>query len=133
MTACEAMTVAAAARTTIGSRAHSGTSRKNGLRMLPGSPQDQCALSQVTEDAGGEDQDQPDAGNRGPAEVPHVRVQRFGPGDGENDSGQREERDPEMADQEAQGVGGRQRFEDLGMGGDTAHADQRRSRRTRCP
>ena len=38
MTAWEAMTVAAAARNTIGSRAHDGTSRKNGLLMLPGWP-----------------------------------------------------------------------------------------------
>ena len=38
MTACEAMTVAAAARKTIGSRAHPGTSRKKGLLMLLGSP-----------------------------------------------------------------------------------------------
>jgi hypothetical protein len=37
MTACEAMTVAAVARTTSGSRAHSGTSRKNGLLIAVGS------------------------------------------------------------------------------------------------
>ena len=33
MTACEAMTVAAAARITIGIRAHPGTSRKKGLAI----------------------------------------------------------------------------------------------------
>ena len=59
MTACEAMTVAAAARNTIGSRAHPGTSRKNGLRMLLGSSRTKAPWPQVTKDAGGEDQDQP--------------------------------------------------------------------------
>ena len=34
MTACEAMTVAMAARKTIGSRAQPGASRKNGLLVL---------------------------------------------------------------------------------------------------
>ena len=39
ITAWDAMTVAAVASTTIGNRPHSGTSRKNGLLMLPtGSP-----------------------------------------------------------------------------------------------
>jgi hypothetical protein len=38
MTAWEAMTVAAAARNTIGSRAQPGASRKNGLLMVLGSP-----------------------------------------------------------------------------------------------
>ena len=35
MTAWEAMTVAAVASSTIGSRPHSGTSRKNGLLIAP--------------------------------------------------------------------------------------------------
>jgi hypothetical protein len=34
ITACEAMTVAAVARNIMNNRAHPGTSRKNGLRML---------------------------------------------------------------------------------------------------
>ena len=38
------------------------------------------------------------------AEVPHVRVERLGSGDGEHDRGQREERDREMPEQEAEGV-----------------------------
>ena len=38
MTACEAMTVATVARNTIGSLAHPGASRKNGLLMLAGWP-----------------------------------------------------------------------------------------------
>ena len=37
MTACEAMTVAAVASTTIGNRAQLGSSRKNGLVRLAGS------------------------------------------------------------------------------------------------
>ena len=38
ITACDAMTVAAVASTTIGQRPHSGTRRKNGPLMLAGSP-----------------------------------------------------------------------------------------------
>ena len=95
--------------------------------------QDQGALSQVAQDAGGEDEDQPGARDRRAAEVPHVRVQRLGAGDREHDRGQREERDPEMAEEEAQRVAGRQRLQDLRVAGDAAHADTRRSRGTRRP
>lgn len=38
MTACEAMTVAMVASTTIGMRAHSGSIRKNGLSIARGDP-----------------------------------------------------------------------------------------------
>ena len=68
--------------------------------------EDQGALSHVAEDAGGENQDQPDARNRRAAEVPHVRVQRLGSGDGQDHGGQREERGGEMPGQEANGVTG---------------------------
>ena len=53
----------------------------------------------------------------------HVGVQRLGPGDGQDDGGQREERGPEMADQKADGIGRGQRLQDLGVIGDTAHAE----------
>ena len=85
--------------------------------------QDQGALSQVIQDAGGEDDQQPGAPDRRPAEVPHVCVQRFGSGDGQDDSGQGEERGAEVPDQEGDGVAGRQRLQDHRVGGDAAHAE----------
>ena len=47
ITACEAITVAAVASSTIGSRAQSGASRKNGLLMVRLVAQDQRALAEV--------------------------------------------------------------------------------------
>ena len=113
ITAWEAMTVAAVASRTIGSRAQSGTSRKNGLLMSRRVAEDQRALAEVAEDAGGEDEEQPGAGDRRAAEVAHVGVQRLGAGDRQHDRGQREERDREVADEEVERVGRRERLQDL--------------------
>jgi hypothetical protein len=85
--------------------------------------QDEGALAHVVEDAGGEDDQQPGAPDRRAAEVPHVRVQRLGPGHGQDDGGQGEERGLEMAEQEANGIGRGQRLQDLGVTGDAAHAE----------
>ena len=122
ITACDAITVAAAARNTIGTRAQSGTRRKNGLLMLARVAEDERALAHVVEDAGGEDEEQPDARDRRPAEVAHVRVERLGAGDREHDRREREERDREVAEQEARRVGRRQRLQDLRVVGDAADA-----------
>ena len=54
--------------------------------------------------------------------MPHVGVQRLRAGDGEHDGGQREERDREVAEEEVQRVGRRERLEDLRVIGDAAHA-----------
>src|SRR5689334_12192683 len=53
--------------------------------------QDEGALADVVPEAGGEDDQQPGPPDRRAAEVPHVRVYRLGPGDGQDDGGQREE------------------------------------------
>jgi hypothetical protein len=111
------MTIAAVARSTIGSQQEERAADAGRVAK------DQRALAQVAEDAGGEDQDQPDPGDRRAAEMSHVRVQRLGSGDGQHHRGQREERGREVADQEAEGVGGGQRLEDRGMGGDTTYPD----------
>ena len=58
--------------------------------------QDQGALSQVIQDAGGEDDQKPGAPDRRAAEVSHVCVQRLGSGDGQDDGGQGEERGAEV-------------------------------------
>ena len=127
MTACDAMTVAAVARKTSGQRPQSGTSRKNGLAMLARVVEDQRALTHVAQDAGREDEQQPRAGDRRAAEVPHVGVQRLGAGDREHDGGQREERDREVVEEEVERVGRRERLEDLRVIGDPADAARRRS------
>ena len=85
--------------------------------------QDEGALAHVVQDAGGEDDQQPGPPDRRAAEVPHVRVYRFGSGDGQDDGGQREERGLEMADQEADGIGRGQCLQDLGVIGDATHAE----------
>ncbi len=66
--------------------------------------EDQGALPQVAQDAGGKHEDQPDARDRRAAEVPHVRVEGLGSRDGEDDGGQGEERDREVPEDEAEGV-----------------------------
>ena len=85
--------------------------------------QDQGALAQVIQDAGGEDDQQPGAPDRRAAEVSHVRVQRLGSGDGQDDGGQGEERGVEVAEQEADRVAGRQRLQDHRVRGDGPHAE----------
>ena len=77
-----------------------------------GSAQDQRALPEVVEDASGEDQEQPRPGDRPAAEVPHVRVQGLGAGDGQHHRRQREERRAEVAEQEFKRVRGEQRLQD---------------------
>ena len=56
ITAWEAMIAATVERITIGIRAHSGKSRKNGLDEALGSDEDQPALAEVVEDQRGEDE-----------------------------------------------------------------------------
>ena len=103
ITACEAITVAAVASRTIGSLPQSGTRRKKGLAMFARRvAEDERALAHVVEDAGGEDEQQPGAGDRRAAEVAHVGVERLGSGDREDDRRQREEGHREMAREEAQ-------------------------------
>ena len=63
------------------------------LDAAGGVAQDERALAEVAQDARREDQRQPRAGDRAAAEVAHVGVQGLGPGDGEHDGGQGEERD----------------------------------------
>jgi hypothetical protein len=123
MTACEAMTVAAGGEEDHREPTPPGDEQEERAADGGRIAQDQCTLTQVTEDAGGEDQDQPDPGDRRAAEVSHVRVQRLGSGDGEHHRGQREERGREMPGQEAEGVGRGQRLEDRRVGRDAAHPD----------
>ena len=104
MTAWEAITVAAVASTTSGIRAQSGASRKNGARRFAVVLEDQRALAEVAQRAGGEDQEEPAHRDRPAAEVAHVGVERLGAGDREHDRGQREEREVEVAGQEPDGV-----------------------------
>ena len=127
MTACEAMTVAAVARKTSGQLAPVGHEQEERAADVGRVVEDQRALPQVAEDARREDQEQPRAGDRRAPEMPHVGVQRLRAGDGEHDRGQREERDREVAEEEAQRVGRRERLEDLGVLGDAAARRRRRS------
>ena len=84
--------------------------------------QDQGALPQVIEDAGGEDQEQPRPGDRAAAEVPHVGVQGLGAGHREHHGRQREERRAEVPEQERGRVRGGQRLEDRRVADDAADA-----------
>ena len=128
ITAWDAITVAAVANSTMGIRAHSGSEEKErrGHRALVG--QHQRALAEVAQRAGGQHQAQPAEGDRAPAEVAHVGVQRLGAGDGEHDRGEREEGDVEVAADERQRVRRRERPQDLGIVDDAADARTRRSR-----
>ena len=97
ITACDAMTVAAVASSTIGIRAHSGVSRKNGALTVGFVGKHQRTLTEVAQRARRQHEPEPAAGDRPPAEVTHVGVQRLGAGDGQHDRGEREERDVEVA------------------------------------
>ena len=130
MTACDAMTVAAVASSTIGSRAQSGVSRKNGALTLLLVAEDQRALAEVAQHARRQDHEQPRQRDRPSTEVAHVGVEGLGAGDGEHDRRQREERDVEVPEHERQRVRRRQRLEDLRMADDArdaAGADRRRT------
>ena len=82
-------------------------------------------MPQVVQDAGGKYDQQPGAPDRPAAEMPHVRVQRLGAGDGQDHGGQGEKRGAEVVGQEAQRIGGRQRLQDHRMGGDAPYAERR--------
>ena len=102
MTAWLAMTVAAVASTTIGSRAQRGNSRKNGFADAAGVVQDQRGLAEVVQRQRREDDEEPGAPDRRPAEVAHVGVQRLGAGDDQDDGAHRDERDERVVDDEQQ-------------------------------
>src|SRR6202000_800608 len=84
--------------------------------------QDKGALSQVVEDAGGEDKEDPRPRDRAAAEVPHVGVERLGAGHREHHRRQREERRAEMPEEEGGRVGGGQRLEYRRVADDAADA-----------
>lgn len=99
ITACDAMMVAAVARSTMGSRAQLGMSRKNGA-LTELVTEKQGALPEVVQDARGQNGEQPRQGDRPSTEMSHVGVERLGTGDGEDHGGQREEGNVEVADHE---------------------------------
>ena len=113
ITAWDAMIAATVERITIGIRAQSGNSRKNGLDEAPGSDEDQRALAEVVEDQRGEDEREPALADRVRAEVAHVGVERLGAGDREHDAAERDERLVAVVEQELGAVVGRERAEDL--------------------
>ena len=82
---------------------------------------EQRALPEVVEHQGRQHQAQPREGDRRPAEVAHVRKQRLGPRDRQDDSGQCEEGDVEMTRHELKGVERRQCAQDLRVAHDAAH------------
>ena len=91
ITAWLAITVAAVASTTIGSRAQPGSSRKNGFSSRAGSSQDQRRLPEVVQRQRREDDEEPGAQDRRAAEVAHVGVERLGAGDDQHDRAHRHE------------------------------------------
>ena len=123
ITACDAMMVAAVASSTIGSRAQLGDEQEerctDGLLVAD----DQRALTEVVEHARGQDDEEPRQRDRPSTEVAHVGVERLGAGDGEDDRGQREERNVEVPEDERQRVGRRQRLEDLRVVDDAPDAE----------
>ena len=129
ITAWEAMIAATVERITIGIRAQSGNSRKNGLAIAAGSLEDQRALAEVVEDQRGEDEREPAARIARRAEVAHVGVQRLGAGDREHDAAERDERLVAVVEEELGAVVGRERAEDLRVleqpreAGDRQHAE----------
>ena len=75
------MIAAAVARTTSGSSAHDGASRKNGCSAAVGVEQQQRALAEVVEQQRRQHQREPGEADRPLAEVAHVGVERLAAGD----------------------------------------------------
>ena len=124
ITACDAITVAAVANSTIGQIAQLGISRKKGARMVAWVTDQQRALAEIVESQRRQHHEQPGPGDRLPAEVTHIGIERLRAGDGEHDRGQCEEGDLEVPDDECQCVGRGECFQDLRMRDDavTPHA-----------
>ena len=77
----------------------------------PGLSQEQCALAEVVEDQRGQHQAEPGETDRGAAEVAHVGVERFRPGDSEHDGAQGDKGLPTVVPEQADGVAGVKRRE----------------------
>ena len=90
--------------------------------------EDQRALAEVVEGERGEDEEEPGAPDRGPAEVAHVRVERLRAGDREHHRAEGEERHETVLGEELDAVDGGQRPQDPGV---AEHLEQARRRRGR--
>ena len=66
--------------------------------------QQQCALAEIVERAGRQDQPQPTDHDRTAPEMAHIGVQRLSPGDREHNRRQREEGDVEVTADEAERI-----------------------------
>ena len=74
ITACDAMTVAAVASSTIGIRAHSGVSRKNGALTVDFVGKHQRTLTEIAQRARRKHEPEPAVRDGLPAEVTHVGI-----------------------------------------------------------
>ncbi len=72
-------------------------------------------LAQVVQDQAGQHQEHPRRLDRPAAEVPHVRVEGFGPGDGQEHRAQHEEADHAVGQEELDPRPGAERQEDAGI------------------
>ena len=87
--------------------------------------EDQRALAEVVEGEGREDEQEPGAPDRRPAEVAHVRVEGFRAGDGQDDRSHRDERDLQVCREEVEAVRRVQCLEDRRVARDLADAGYR--------
>ena len=94
MTAWLAITVAAVASSTSGSSAQSGAIRKNGFSRRLGVRQHQRPLPEVGQRQRRPDEPQPGEPDRLLPEVAEVGIERLGPGHGQEDRAQHDQRRP---------------------------------------
>ena len=109
ITAWLAITVATVARMTSGSRSQSGASRKNGFSIAAGSLEHQRALAEIVQHQARQHEAHPGEPDRLRAEMPHVGVQRLGPGDAQHDGAEHDEGQHLVLDAELHRVGRRDR------------------------
>ena len=100
MTAWLAMIVARVARMTIGSSAHSGTSRIERVLGRGRVGEDERALSEIVDDQRREHEAEPGGADRPAAEMAEIRVERLGAGDGQAHGAEHRERDARMVEEE---------------------------------
>ena len=90
--------------------------------------QDQCALSKIIQQKGRQHVDKPGEPNRFLAEMSHVRIQRFGPGDGQHDGAEYEKTAGGIFSEEIDGITRREGGEDVRVLDDVDDAQQRQHR-----
>ena len=124
ITAWVAMVAARMVRRTSGSSKPRGARLKKGLAAARRIGEDQGPLPQIIEHQGGQDEEEPAVADRPAAEAAHLRVERLGAGHRQHHRAERQEGQPGLGGEEAEGVARIDRRRHFGMPGERERAEQ---------